>query len=128
MKFKSPKIIKHLEDQIEQGYSLPIFKGYVAVNKRGVEKLIDTLYETLTMDVINARKYLETQNYEIKSNIPKKQKNTVFDYLKALETCIYESTQLFHCAIINTREIEEILDKISDNLPEEIIKAENLSK
>ena len=51
MEFKSLEIIKDLEKQIQTGYSLSIFKGYVAINKRGVEKLIDELYAKLPEDV-----------------------------------------------------------------------------
>ena len=59
MEFKSLEIIKDLEKQIQTGYSLSIFKGYVAINKRGVEKLIDELYANLPDDVVAARTYLK---------------------------------------------------------------------
>ncbi len=41
MNFQARKDIKRLEDKIKNGYSLPIFKGYVAVDKYGVEQIID---------------------------------------------------------------------------------------
>ena len=44
MFFKSLEYIKDLEKQVNSSYSLPIFRGYVAIDKRGVEKIIDELF------------------------------------------------------------------------------------
>ena len=84
MKFKSLEIIKALEEQVETGYSLKIFKGYVAINKRGVEKLIDELYANLPDDVKAAREYLEKTNHQIS----RKEPTRVFDNIKELENQI----------------------------------------
>ena len=63
MEFKTRKIIKKLEENINNSYSLPIFKGYKAINKAGVEKLIDELYANLPDDVKKAREYLRDRQY-----------------------------------------------------------------
>src|SRR5574344_1963631 len=111
MNFKSKEIIKNLEEQIENGYSLPIFKGYIAVNKRGVEKLIDDIYENLPKDIFLAKEFLKKQNCEIardsKSEMGKKK--TIYDFLKEYE-------------------IEKLINQIYNTIPEEINKAEVLSK
>ena len=65
--FKFPKILKELETQINSSYKLPIFKGYIAINKRGIEKLIDEIYETLPIDLMEARNYLKSRNYNIQN-------------------------------------------------------------
>ena len=67
MQFMSRQTLKHLEATIQNSYSLPIFKGYKAINKTGVEKLIDELYANLPDDVKRAREYLHSRNYEMKS-------------------------------------------------------------
>ena len=59
MQFKTRELIKELETNIKNSYSLPIFRGYKAVNKRGVEKLIDELYANLPDDVQKARDFLK---------------------------------------------------------------------
>ena len=51
--------IRELEEKIFKGYSFWIFKGYVAVEKRGVEKIIDDIYASLPTHVLRARKYLK---------------------------------------------------------------------
>ena len=44
MNFQTRKDIKRLEDKIKNGYSLPIFKGYVAVDKYGVEQSSEAFF------------------------------------------------------------------------------------
>jgi len=125
MKFKTPEIIKKLETKIKSGYSLPIFKGYKAINKRGVEKLIDELYANLPSDVKEAREYLKSKQYSLDS-LPN---NKFYDTVQNLETKLDQGITLYaELIILNIREIEELLNKLQDNLPEEIIKAETLSK
>lgn len=124
MEFKSLKIIKDLENQLQTGYSLSIFKGYVAINKRGVEKLIDELYANLPEDVKEARTFLKNRNYEFNSK-----SNDIYDNLKALETNILDSPIKFaNYVILNIKETEQIIDKVYDTLPEEITKAKSLDK
>lgn len=124
MKFKSLEIIKALEEQVETGYSLKIFKGYVAINKRGVEKLINELYANLPEDVHAARKFLENKNRQISSIKPSK----VFDNIKELETKIESPLQIATHIVVNVKEIEKVINKIYDTLPEEITTAEDLDK
>lgn len=129
MRFESKKIIENLEKQIEQSYALPIFKGYIAVNKRGVEKFIDTIYTTLPADVKNAREFLtnsgltpteDKNNPDCKSNI--------YTHLVELENEVDKSFPFMSYIIVNVQKIEKILDKIYNNLPQEIIQAEELNK
>ncbi len=128
MYFRSTKIIKELESKINQSYSLPIFRGYVAVNKRGVEKLIDEIYETLPVDLQVAREYLKNTK-----NLPKQDKtvdsgrNKLYEYLKMLEIMVAEALSVASYVIINIREIENLLDKISANIPDEIVEVQTLS-
>ncbi len=126
MKFNSRQTIQNLENAVLKGYNLPIFKGYKAINKIGVEKLIDELYAHLPDDVQKAREYLRTRNYEIK---PENKKNTMYQTLQELETKLNEGFPLFaEIIILNIRDIENLLKQLENNLPEEIIKAELLSK
>ena len=52
------EFIQNLEAKIFNGYHLPIFKGYNASDKRGAEKIINSIYPTLDNDVNNAKKQL----------------------------------------------------------------------
>lgn len=118
MEFKTPKIIKNLEEKIENSYSLPIFKGYVAINKRGVEKIIDELYTNLQEDTQKAKKYLQSKNYEIKTD-----KTIIYDSIKNLESALCNGITFFDVLIVNIREIDKLIKKIEDDIPAEIQKA-----
>lgn len=124
VKFKSLEIIKALEQQIDTGYSLKIFKGYIAINKRGVEKLIDELYANLPEDVIAARTFLKKQDRQISTNHP----TTIFDNIKKLEDHIEGPLQIATHVIVNVKEIEKLIDKIYCSLPEEIQEVNILDK
>ncbi len=123
MKFKSLEIIKALEEQVETGYSLKIFKGYVAINKRGVEKLIDELYANLPDDVKAAREYLENKNHQISHKETK-----VFDNIRELENQIENPLQIATHIVVNVKEMEKLIDKIYYSLPSEIQEANILDK
>ena len=124
MEFKSLKIIKDLEKQIQTGYSLSIFKGYVAINKRGIEKLIDELYANLPDDVQAAREFLKSKN-----QLPTSDKSTnILDNIKEFETHIESPLQIATHVIVNIKEMEKLIDKIYNPLPEEIIEADVLDK
>lgn len=128
MQFMSRQTLKHLEATIQNSYSLPIFKGYKAINKTGIEKLIDELYANLPDDVKRAREYLHSRNYEMKSI---KKENSVYDFLQRLEVTLDEAIPILefgHIVILNIREIETLLNKIENTFPEEILKAEILSR
>ena len=124
MKFKSLEIIKALEKQVETGYSLKIFKGYVAINKRGVEKLIDELYANLPDDVKAARTYLKQQQQQL----PTAQHSEIFDNIKELETHIENPLQFATHVIVKVKEIEGLIDKIYSSIPSEIQEANILDK
>lgn len=124
MEFKSLKIIKDLEKQIQTGYSLSIFKGYIAINKRGIEKLIDELYANLPEDVKAAREFLKSKN-----QLPTSDKSTsILDNIKEFETHIESPLQIATHVIVNIKEMEKLIDKIYNTLPEEIIEADVLDK
>ena len=124
MEFKPRKIIKKLEENINNSYSLPIFKGYKAINKAGVEKLIDELYANLPDDVKKAREYLRDRQY----NFNPGQKENIFHTIQDIENKLAEGYPLAQVVIINIRELETLLNKLQNNLPEEITKAEILDK
>ena len=131
MKFKSTKIIQELENQINNSYSLPIFRGYVAINKRGVEKLISEIYHSLPEDTKTAHEYLKKQkpenNLTSNKNSQIEEKN-LYNYLKKFEIKINEALNVASYIIINIQEMEELLNNIQTNIPDEIIEAQTLSK
>lgn len=129
MKIKSIELIKILEQQLETNYSLRIFKGYVAINKRGVEKIIDELYANLPEDVANARKYLRNNHPSFLPNeVEKMSKSNIYDNLSELETMLDNTIGFATYVIVNIREIEKLIDKIYNSLPDEIKKAERFDK
>ena len=77
MRFHTRELIKNLEENLQNSYSLPIFKGYKAINKRGVEKLIDQIYATLPHDVQKAREFLRARQYDYTP-----QNNTTYETLQ----------------------------------------------
>ncbi|MBE7713406.1 MAG: hypothetical protein E7Z87_06650 [Cyanobacteria bacterium SIG26] len=125
MEFDTPKIIKDLEFKIETSYSLPIFRGYKAVDKRGVEQIIDTIYATLPEDVKKAREYLQTVNYEIKNT---EQRSKVYDFLNKFELFIERAVPFANFVIINIKETENLIKEITNNLPEELTKVNVIKK
>lgn len=129
MDFKFPKILKELETQINSSYKLPIFKGYIAINKRGIEKLIDEIYETLPIDLMEARNYLKSRNYNVQNITNENQKKETYGHLKKLETnLLYSPLQLANFVIINIKQAEKLIDKVNNSIPQEIIEAKKLSK
>ncbi|MGN0030921.1 MAG: hypothetical protein ACI37Q_03095 [Candidatus Gastranaerophilaceae bacterium] len=126
MKFTTRETIEHLEDAIQKSYHLPIFKGYKAINKSGVFKLIDELYANLPADVLKAREYLKSRNYDLH---PNSTDTNLYDIIKTFETSLYNGFSLFgELVICNIRDLEKLLKDIENNIPEVIIKAEVLSK
>mgnify|MGYP006886756435 CR=1 FL=1 len=121
MNFQSREDIKRLENKIRNGYSLPIFKGLVAVNKRGVEQIIDAIYANLPDDVKRAREFLKNSN-QMPTVQP--EKNHLFDTLQKLEVILNETISVANFAILKIKEIETLLQQIEKNIPEEIIQAE----
>lgn len=124
MKFQSKEDIKKLEAQIKKGYSLPIFKGFIAVNKRGVEQIIDTIYANLPDDVKRAREVL--RNSDIKPTVHQS-KNNLFDFLQKLEITLNETMSIANFSILKIKEIETLLYQIGNNIPEEITQAEKIN-
>lgn len=126
MKFTTRETIEHLEDAIQKSYHLPIFKGYKAINKSGVFKLIDELYINLPTDVLKAREYLKSRNYDLQQNSGE---TNVYDVIKNFELSLYEGFSIFgNLVICNIRDLEKLLKDIENNIPEVIIKAEVISK
>lgn len=129
MQFKTRELIKELETNIKNSYSLPIFRGYKAVNKRGVEKLIDELYANLPDDVQKARDFLKNRQYNL-DNI-QQGNSRIYDFLNILETSLDQSTLpiLFSkFVILNVREFEILLNRLKDDIPSEIKAAEIVYK
>ena len=122
MFFQSREDIKRLESKIKNGYFLPIFKGYVAVNKYGVEQIIDAIYANLPYDVNIARKYLENHTQAAPDNHTQNEK--IYDALKMLEMILEENAVFFNFTVLKIQEIETLLKKIEQNIPKEILQAE----
>lgn len=129
MQFKTRELIKELETNIKNSYSLPIFRGYKAVNKRGVEKLIDELYANLPDDVQKARDFLKNRQYNLDDI--QQGNSRIYDFLNILETSLDQSTLpiLFsRFVILNVREFEILLNRLKDDIPSEIKAAEIVYK
>ena len=124
MKFQSKEDIKRLEAQIKSGYSLPIFKGFIAVNKRGVEQIIDAIYANLPDDVKKAREFLKNSNIKPVNH----QSKTLFDFLQKLENTLNETMSIADFSILKIKEIETLLYQIGNNIPEEITQAEKINE
>lgn len=126
MNFESKKKIQDLEKQLLESYKLPIFRGYVAVNKRGVEQIIDAIYQNLPADIQTARGFLSSWKEEpiLKQNT--ENKKNLFSYLQKLETTLNEQMTIASYVIVKVKEIEDIINQIYKNIPDEINQAENL--
>lgn len=124
MKFQSKEDIKRLEAQIKSGYSLPIFKGFIAVNKRGVEQIIDAIYTNLPSDIKKARAFLKNSNIKPVNH----QSKNLFDFLQKLENTLNETMSIADFSILKIKEIETLLYQIGNNIPEEITQAEKFNK
>ena len=124
MKFQSKEDIKRLEAQIKSGYSLPIFKGFIAVNKRGVEQIIDAIYANLPDDVKKAREFLKNSNIKPVNH----QRKNLFDFLQKLENTLNETMSIADFSILKIKEIETLLYQIGNNIPEEITQAEKINE
>ncbi len=126
MLFKSFEYIKDIERLINNSHSLPIFKGYKAIDKRGVEKLIDEIYATLPVDVQIARQYLRDNNQEIPETYEKSE--NVYNLLKMLEIYLDDGWLFINNVIVKTKEMNNLLKRLHDSLPEEIQKVQNMNK
>ena len=124
MKFQSKEDIKRLEAQIKSGYSLPIFKGFIAVNKRGVEQIIDAIYANLPDDVKKAREFLKNSNIKPVNH----QSKNLFDFLQKLENALNETMSIADFSILKIKEIETLLYQIGNNIPEKITQAEKINE
>ena len=124
MNFQTRKDIKRLEDKIKNGYSLPIFKGYVAVDKYGVEQIIDAIYANLPDDVMRAREFLKNSNIKPVNH----QSKNLFDFLQKLENTLNETMSIADFSILKIKEIETLLYQIGNNIPEEITQAEKINE
>lgn len=126
MKSKSLATLHEIEEYIkEKSYKLSIFKGYTAVNKRGVEKLIDDIYANLPADVMEARKYLKSVNADALNPQTSKKTSDIYNALKEFEIELDKAVIFTKFAILNIRKIENLLDRIYSEVPDEITRAEN---
>lgn len=119
MYFRSLEYLNDIEKQINESHSLPIFKGYKAINRRGVEKLIEEIYANLPVDVKEARIYLDKKQIKVNN----KNKSGFYDLLKTFETTLYDSIGVMNYVFVNVKEIENLLDRIYSSVPSEIIEA-----
>lgn len=130
MKFETLTIIEEFENQLAKGYKLPIFSGYVAINKRGFEHVIDRIYSALPKDVHKARTYLKELDYNFDS-APQTDKSSIYDSLRNLETYMDESSNIMNFIgfiVLNINKLEKILKQIEDDIPQEIKKAQKIHR
>lgn len=130
MKFESKESIKNLEKQLRSGYSLPIFRGYVAVKTTGFYKFIDTFYSSLPSDLHEARLLLKKfdSNFHNQNDKSSTSKTSPFDCLQELECRLDEAIKFADFAIVSVKEFENLINKVYKSLPEEITKAESLGR
>lgn len=130
MKFESKESIKNLEKQLRSGYSLPIFRGYVAVKTTGFYKFIDTFYSSLPSDLHEARLLLKKfdSNFHNQNDKNSTSKTSPFDCLQELECRLDEAIKFADFAIVSVKEFENLINKVYKSLPEEITKAETLDR
>lgn len=124
MRFEIFNKIEELEQLIFKGYNLWIFKGYVAIDKRGAEKIIDEIYATLPEDVKKAREFLKsnnkfTQNSEVSG---------MYDALRFFEKLLNEKTFFSSYTLIEKKELEQIKEQLKESVPEEICEAEKINR
>ena len=127
---KFTKSIKNLEKQLQSGYSLPIFRGYVAVKTTGFYKFIDTFYSSLPSDLHEARLLLKKfdSNFHNQNNKIATSKISPFDCLQELECRLDKAIKFADFAIVSVKEFENLINKVYKSLPEEITKAETLDR
>lgn len=116
--------IRELEEKIFKGYSFWIFKGYVAVNKRGVEKIIDDIYASLPADIVEARNYLKKHGVE-QNNSGKQSK--IYEILNDLEILLNKS-EVFSYSIVEKEKFNQINTELKNSIPDEISQAEKFDK
>jgi hypothetical protein len=125
MRFKIYGYLKSLEEQINDGVSISLFKGYKAIKKRGVEKIIDEIYSDLPNDVKNARDYLKSKDLQSQEG---QRVENIYDSLKNFETALGKFVSFADIVVINIKEMEKLVNKIYDSIPDEILKAKNVDK
>jgi len=126
MFFKSLEYIKELENCINSSYSLPIFKGYVAINKRGVEKIIDELYASLPVDVQRAREYLK--NNDINPEHKDSKSTDLYGCIKNLAVLFDKGFEVMNLSIVSSAKAKELINKVIENMPKEIFQAKKIDK
>lgn len=128
MHFKILDQVKALEEQIFKGYNLWIFRGYVAVNKRGVEKIFDEIYATLPQDVQEARSFLENHPECINTDNQCRSKvYNIYDVLKELELLL-EGHKFMSYAIVDKDRFAVLNEELKDAIPSEIYQAEKYNR
>lgn len=126
MFFKSLEYIKELENCVNSSYSLPIFKGYVAINKRGVEKIIDELYASLPIDVQRAREYLRSNDINPEHNVSKG--TDLYGCIKNLAVLFDKGFEVMNLSIVSSAKAKELINKVIENMPKEIFQAKKIDK
>jgi len=126
MFFKSLEYIKELENCVNSSYSLPIFKGYVAINKRGVEKIIDELYASLPVDVQRAREYLK--NNDINPEHKDSKSTDLYGCIKNLAVLFDKGFEVMNLSIVPSAKAKELINKVIENMPKEIFQAKKIDK
>lgn len=124
MNIETYNLLRNLEEQIDKSLPLTIFHGYTAINKRGVEKIIDELYKNLPTDIKNAREYLRSKNI----NFNEKKTRDIYDNIQNLENNLEKGFHIAKYIIINIRELEKLLDRIYESLPEELYTANQIKR
>jgi len=124
VKFKSTESLKSLRQEILNSKSFLCFSAYKFINKKQVLKYIDEIYAFLPEDILEARKLLRANQCEIPHL-----NSCIHKILTDLETKLDKSVNFYGSYhIVNKKKCEEILQKLENNIPKEILKAENIGK
>ena len=124
MRFEIFNKIEELEQLMFKGYNLWIFRGYVAIDKRGAEKIIDEIYATLPEDIKKAREFLKNNNQTVESH----KSSGMYDTLKFLEELLDKNTFFSSYTLVDKKELEQIKEQLKEAVPEEIYKAERIDR
>ena len=110
--------IEELEQLIFKGYNLWIFRGYIAINKRGAEKIISEIYSNLPDNINKAHKYLTTKYENLQNSKP----SNIYDILKILEKLLDKNCIFSSYSLVDKKEFEAINEQLKEIVSKEISK------
>lgn len=131
MKFEIRELLNSFRQEIANAKTLPFCPAIKIVSKYTMLQYLDKIYACLPDDVVKARKYLEDRQVDLQS-LPKcdnLRELSIYDNLRELEMFLsLFPFSIYQYIVIKAPECEELLSKIENNIPKEILKVENIDK